>query len=592
MSTTYPTLNLTEFPDDIDGKYTMRDIEDDDVPRIKKYESYISKGNISAANSYLAANTDLIPTIFNADKWNRHEHMILAIENYYKNDIRRYIMSVVRYRDAYNSSTSYKKFDVVSRTVEGVTTCYMAGKSVPVGIVPGTSEGTDYWIPITIQGEKGDPGLGVSYAGLYDSTVTYSENECVSCDSALWYSKTNNNIGHNPTTDTGTYWEKIFDVSPVASAVRFGDNVTLQAWRESVDSTLTTDHASIVSLNNNDLIIYISTNGDNNNDGLTAEAPLLNVSEIKNKYKNIKQLTIKFLDGTYTDRIRIDGIPSVTITNETNSANNFGVVFTGGVEIENCSAYIRYVFFDATTHYAPGLLIRNSKANIGFCKFVDRYPEESTRSGAQFITSQVDIRNSYFYYSKYAVGAFYASYINMANCQGDNIQTVCYSEGGSIINYGNDNTIEATNTFYTGNDAGIAFENNVLAIANGGTGANNIADLKSNIAIGYSSLFSGSVLCAGIINGFGYDSASLYNVFSITIRVNENGTQVDRAVTGYKSGGTIKFDGYANKCLISGDIVLNNDSSNVYFSAYRISNLNVNAAITEGFTVVAINGIV
>lgn len=584
MSNTYPDLNLTNFPNSIDGKYTMKDASNTNITKIKRYEAYVAEGNIEAANQYLANNKDLIPVLFNADKWNRHEHMILALENFFNDEVYDYIINVVKLRGMYDSSTIYSKFNVVGYTSGGATQYYMAAKRVPSGISPVSADASSYWIELTLRGEQGNPGIGTSYAGLYDSTTTYSENECVTHDNGLWYSLVNNNLNHTPSLDDGTHWEKMFEISATASTVKFSDNTTVQAWRNTVDSTLTSDHTDIVNLKRNNITVYISNTGSNDNDGLSADAPLLNLSGLSNLYKNTKQLIIKFLNGTYTDHIIFNAYQYVTITS--NSGNASDVIFTGGIEVNNSSAIVKDVTFNGATYDGSALVIRRSNITVQDCAFIGA----SDKACLKCITSQANVQDCSFSTGLYAIRGENAAYIGVQGCTGSNITTSYCAVSGSTINYSSDNNITATTTTYYGAGAGVMLSNSVLPLVNGGTGASTILEAKANLAMGYARLFNGSAHNGEEVNYFTDDSASLYNVFSITLQTVENGTSVLCYLMGYKDGKSISFSGYSKGYLISGYIGLRSDRSFFQFSAYKKSNLNVD--IASSFTVTTINGIV
>jgi hypothetical protein len=54
-------------------------------------------------------------------------------------------------------------------------------------------------------GPTGPPGLGLSYAGSWSSTTTYSKNEFVSQDGGLYVSVIDNNLGNQPDNSSGSW---------------------------------------------------------------------------------------------------------------------------------------------------------------------------------------------------------------------------------------------------------------------------------------------------------------------------------------------------------------------------------------------------
>ena len=71
----------------------------------------------------------------------------------------------------------------------------MAITDVPSGISP---LNPSHWRQLTIQGEKGDKGDGISYMGEWQSTVSYEENVLVTYKNGLYLSLQSPNIGNIP----------------------------------------------------------------------------------------------------------------------------------------------------------------------------------------------------------------------------------------------------------------------------------------------------------------------------------------------------------------------------------------------------------
>jgi hypothetical protein len=93
LSTTYPELNLTTFPDDIDTKYVWIDPSASDLENITHYNTHYAAGEFTEANAILEANPTLKQMIVNAAKLNRIEHMIMAIQKYYKDDVQTFLIN-------------------------------------------------------------------------------------------------------------------------------------------------------------------------------------------------------------------------------------------------------------------------------------------------------------------------------------------------------------------------------------------------------------------------------------------------------------------------------------------------------------------
>lgn len=92
MSETYTDLNLTNFPQAVDAQSVMQDPSTvEDMEAIAQYQEAMQSGNIQSALSMLASNEKLSAMCLNAIKFNRHEHMIIALERMFLEDIETYI---------------------------------------------------------------------------------------------------------------------------------------------------------------------------------------------------------------------------------------------------------------------------------------------------------------------------------------------------------------------------------------------------------------------------------------------------------------------------------------------------------------------
>jgi len=54
---------------------------------------------------------------------------------------------------------------------------------------------------------KGIKGDGVIWRGEWSTSAVYDYIDAVSCGGSAWISKRNQNIGHDPLTDDGTWWD-------------------------------------------------------------------------------------------------------------------------------------------------------------------------------------------------------------------------------------------------------------------------------------------------------------------------------------------------------------------------------------------------
>lgn len=212
MSTQYPELGLTNFPNELDSRYIMLDPSiPSDLSAIDAYNARIAAKDMEGALKVLADNPRLSKMLFNADKWNRHEDMLLALERYYMDDVQQYLVEIVVWRGTWQDGVAYSKYNVVSYLNDEGHEAYMAIQAVPAGIVP-----TDktYWIPITLRGQQGVSGTGLSWRGQWDVEVEYFENDCVAYDNKMWAAK-QPSTGQTPTPGS-EYWDCVFEVDMTA----------------------------------------------------------------------------------------------------------------------------------------------------------------------------------------------------------------------------------------------------------------------------------------------------------------------------------------------------------------------------------------
>lgn len=218
MSATYEDLGLTNFPDSIDTFLTYLNITATDAPLIAQYQSAVESGDFTTAQTVLAQIPSYTQKLIKATDLNKIMQSILALERFYKSDIQSYvaqkqteweaIVGDFDYVGNYSSGTTYATNNVVSYTAGGLTLLYIAIGNPPVGTVP---TNTTYWRVLTIRGQQGPSGEGLSYRGNWDNAQQYNINNCVTFDNILW-GATASNINAQPSMDS-QYWEAILQLA-------------------------------------------------------------------------------------------------------------------------------------------------------------------------------------------------------------------------------------------------------------------------------------------------------------------------------------------------------------------------------------------
>ena len=113
------------------------------------------------------------------------------------------------YKGVFSPVTTYVKNNFVTYTYNGVEYVYIATNNPPVGADP---TNTAYWRNLSIRGEKGDSGVGMSFLYAWDSTVHYSEQNVVTYGNYVWGAiKENQN---QAPFEGSEYWSNIGTIRP------------------------------------------------------------------------------------------------------------------------------------------------------------------------------------------------------------------------------------------------------------------------------------------------------------------------------------------------------------------------------------------
>lgn len=214
MSQQYPDLSLTNFPSSLDTFTTWLNIVASDGQLIQQYQAAMQAGNTTLANQILAQIPQGTQKIITATDLNTMSQAILAIERFYLTDIQPYVedkqadwLTVINqfsYQGVWSSNTSYVTNNFVSYSVSGLTLIYLAISDPPLGTPPTNQI---YWRLLTIQGQQGASGVGLSYRQQWSASQAYSTNDAVTYDGGL-YMALQNSTNQNPATAT-SYWKLV-----------------------------------------------------------------------------------------------------------------------------------------------------------------------------------------------------------------------------------------------------------------------------------------------------------------------------------------------------------------------------------------------
>lgn len=217
LSVLYNDLPLTAFPGNIDSFTTWLDIIASDGALVLQYQQAMQAGNTVLANQILAQIPSATQKIIKATDLNKMTQAILAVERFYQTDVEPYIqeqqadwLEIIQrfsYKDEWASGTTYEVNNFVSYTVSGATLIYLATSNPPVGTPP---TNTNYWRLLSIQGQQGPSGEGVSYRQEWNSSAQYYTDDTVTYGGALWIA-TQNSQGQTPQSGS-QYWQLVMSL--------------------------------------------------------------------------------------------------------------------------------------------------------------------------------------------------------------------------------------------------------------------------------------------------------------------------------------------------------------------------------------------
>lgn len=220
MSALYPDLDFTNYPGELDNITLKSNITNaTDAQLVAQIQASILAGDFANASAILNANPQLNGKIFNANDYNQIRDAILALERFYNSDIKNYItekqatwvaeVDKFNYKGVYSPTTQYYKNNMVDYTTTEGTFLYLCIQQPDTGIAP---TNTNYWRILTLRGERGLSGEGLSFAWVWDSTMEYNVNDVVVYGNKWWVS-TQVNRGQQPANGSA-YWTEILKALP------------------------------------------------------------------------------------------------------------------------------------------------------------------------------------------------------------------------------------------------------------------------------------------------------------------------------------------------------------------------------------------
>lgn len=220
MSTTYPDLTYTTFPEQEQGFVEMIDATSSDGALMAQYQTAMQNGDFATARTVLNQIPNYNNKILDSVKMNTLFDTTVALERFYKTDIEPYIEQkqqewngIVQlftnnftYVGAYQQGQSYQQNNIVSSLNQetGDTFLYIALQNNTAPLTDTTS-----WRVLTVKGTSGPSGDGLTFMGAWDSQTQYNDGDVVTLDNMLWEA-TQVNTNQRPSTSS-SYWQSYGD---------------------------------------------------------------------------------------------------------------------------------------------------------------------------------------------------------------------------------------------------------------------------------------------------------------------------------------------------------------------------------------------
>lgn len=215
MSTLYPSLQFTTFPNSIQTFVTMLNMAVEDGAAVTGYQQAMQAGNNTLAQQYYKQITGANQKFIDATKMNTLMDTCVALQKFYKSDIEPYVSSLqttwenrvnrFNYIGDYSASQQYEIHNFITYNVNGDSIVYICVARPPVGTSPTNS---NYWRQLSFKGIQGISGENLSFRYAWKSDETYYVEDVVVYDNVVWGCLVQNT---NQTPQSGsTYWQSIY----------------------------------------------------------------------------------------------------------------------------------------------------------------------------------------------------------------------------------------------------------------------------------------------------------------------------------------------------------------------------------------------
>ena len=184
----------------------LQDIQLNDLTLRSQYYNYFLNGQIDEAKNLISNNTQLNGKVVNANMLNNLINSIDELQQLFFTDVINVLDNHLSgYQVSIDELIFMSTFDVtiqyeINNFVLYNDDIYYCYSKPTIGTLP---TDTTKWIYLGLQGDVGNPALGVNYVGAWESTKTYAKNQMVVYNNMLYIAlQTNSNA--QPTNVT--YW--------------------------------------------------------------------------------------------------------------------------------------------------------------------------------------------------------------------------------------------------------------------------------------------------------------------------------------------------------------------------------------------------
>lgn len=184
---------LTNFPDAIDNYPQFLDMSQADFSLVRQYQDALERQDFVTARSVFAQIPNGTQKVVTALRLNQLQEATLAIEEFYKTDVKPYIDTKqnewetyadrFNYKGDWSSTKSYDKNNIVKFNDNGLIQLYLNVLDTPINTPP---TNTTYWRVLTVQGLRGEAGEGANFAFEWNGAIDYNTDTIVVFDNTWW----------------------------------------------------------------------------------------------------------------------------------------------------------------------------------------------------------------------------------------------------------------------------------------------------------------------------------------------------------------------------------------------------------------------